>query len=50
MYIYLNVCKQMTDVELLQAHCSTQDCWTVYKQMIKSEKNDSYWMKICEII
>ena len=37
LYIYLNVCKQMTDVELLLVHSSVQDCLTVFKQMIKSE-------------
>ena len=33
LYIYLNVCKQVTDVELLLVHSSIQDCLTVCKQM-----------------
>ena len=32
MYIYLNVCKQMTDVNLLLLHCNTQDYLTVSKK------------------
>ena len=36
MYIYLNVCKQMTDVKLLLVCSSTWDHLTVCKQMIKS--------------
>ena len=35
MHIYLNVCKQMTDVKLLLDN--TQNHLTVYKQMIKSK-------------
>ena len=50
MYIYSNVCKQMTDVKLLLAHSSIQDRSTVCKQMIKSEQNDLYWMERLEII
>ena len=50
MYIYLNVCKQITDVKLLLVHSSVQDRLTVYKQMIKSEWNDLYWMEMLEII
>ena len=37
MYIYLNVCKQMTDVKLLLLLDNTQNHLTVYKQMIKSK-------------
>ena len=36
MYIYLNVCKQMTDVKLLLLLDTTQNHLTVCKQMIKS--------------
>ena len=34
MYIYLNVCKQMTDVKLLLLHSNTWNHLTVCKQMI----------------
>ena len=37
MSIYLNVCKQMTDVKLLLFHSSFLDCLTMCKQMIKSK-------------
>ena len=40
----------MTDVNLLLVHSSDQDCLTVWKQLIKSKYNDSYWMEIHEII
>ena len=50
MYIYLNVCKQMIDVKLLLVHSSARDSLTVCKQTIKSKLNDSYRMKIREII
>ena len=36
-YIYLNVCKQMTNVKLLLVHGSAVDHLTVCKQMIKSK-------------
>ena len=32
MYIYLNGCKQMTDVKLLQSYNNTWNHWTVYKR------------------
>ena len=50
MYIYLNLCKKMTDVKFLLFHSNTWDCLTMNKQMIKSELNDFYWIEICEII
>ena len=31
MYIYLHVCKQMTDVKLLLLHCNTLNYETKYK-------------------
>ena len=34
MYIHLNVCKQMTDVELLLLHSNIWNHLTVCKQMI----------------
>ena len=37
MYIYLNVCKQMTDVTLLHLHSKTWNHLTVRKQMINSK-------------
>ena len=37
MYIYLNACKQMTDVKLLLLHCNTWNHLTLYKQMINSK-------------
>ena len=40
----------MTDVNLLLLHSNTQNHLTVCKQMIKSKLNDSYLMKILEII
>ena len=39
MYIYLNVCKQMTDVELLQLHRNTWNHLTAGKQM----SSGSFW-------
>ena len=40
----------MTDDDLLLVHSSVQDCLTVCKQMIKSEKNDLYRMEILKVI
>ena len=37
MYIYLNVCKQMTDIKLLLLHRNTWNNLTVCKQMINSK-------------
>ena len=37
MYIYLNVCKQMTDIQLLLLHSNTWNHLTVCKQMINSK-------------
>ena len=37
MYIYLNVCKQMTDVKLLLLYSNTWNHLTVRKQMINRE-------------
>ena len=37
MYIYLTVCKQMTDIELLLLHSNTRNHLTVCKQMIKNK-------------
>ena len=50
MFIYSNVCKQMTDVELLLVYCQTVLNTAVCKQMIKREKNDLYWIEILDII
>ena len=36
MYVYLNVFKQMTDVELLLLHSNTWNYLTVCKQIINS--------------
>ena len=37
MYIHLNICKQMTDVELLLLHSNTWNYLTKYKQMTNSK-------------
>ena len=37
MYIYLNMCKQMTDVKLLLLHSNNLNYLTVCKQMINSK-------------
>ena len=37
MYIYLNVCLQMTDVKLLLLHTNIWNHLTLYKQMINSK-------------
>ena len=49
-HIYMNVCKQMTDVKLLLLHSNSRNQLTVCKQMRKSKWNDSYWIEIPEII
>ena len=36
-YIYLDVCKQTTDVKLLLSHNNTRNHLTVRKQMIQSK-------------
>ena len=38
MYIYLTVCKQMTDVTLLLLHSKTWNYLTVSKKMINSKQ------------
>ena len=35
MHIHLNVCQQITDVELLQMHSNTCNYFTVWKHMYK---------------
>ena len=37
MYIYFNVCKQMTDVKLLLLHSNTWNHLTMCKQMINGK-------------
>ena len=49
-YIYLNVCKQMTDVKSLLLHSNTWNHLTVYKQMINRKQNYSYLIAILETI
>ena len=34
MYVYLNVCKQMTDVELLLLHSDTWNHWIMHKKWL----------------
>ena len=48
--LYLNMCKQMPDVKLLQLHSNSRNYLTIRKQMRKSKWNDSYWIEILEII
>ena len=48
--IDLNVWKQMTGVNLLLLHSNSSNHLTVCKQRSKSERNDSYLIKILEII
>ena len=47
--IYLNVCKQMTDVKLLLLYSDSRNNLTVCKQMRKSKWNDLNWIEIVEI-
>ena len=44
--IYLNVCKQMTDVKFLLLHSNSRNNLTVHKQM----RNDLYWVGMLEIL
>ena len=48
--IYLNVCKQMTDVKLLLLYSNSRNHLTVCKQMTKSKWNDLYRIDIVAVI
>ena len=50
MYIYLNACKEMSDVKLLMLPSNTWNHQTVRKQMINSELNDLYLIAILKTI
>ena len=44
MYIYLNVCKQITDFKLFLLHSNTWNHSTVYKNSLGFFKNVINWM------
>ena len=50
MNIYLNVCKQMTDITLLLLRSSPRNHLAVCKKIIKSRLSGSYYIEILEII